>query len=82
VTDGVHLLAAIAISLAFALAGGMLFSRLGLPEIVGYLVAGIAIGPFTPGFVGDTGVALRCSSPCSSWPSACSSTRRCWSSNP
>jgi CPA2 family monovalent cation:H+ antiporter-2 len=59
VTDGVHLLAAIAISLAFALAGGMLAARIGLPEIVGYLVAGIAIGPFTPGFVGDTGIALE-----------------------
>jgi CPA2 family monovalent cation:H+ antiporter-2 len=59
VTDGVHLLAAIAISLAFALAGGMAAARLGLPEIVGYLIAGIAIGPFTPGFVGDTGIALE-----------------------
>jgi monovalent cation:H+ antiporter-2, CPA2 family len=59
VTGGVHLLAAIAISLAFALGGGMLAARIGLPEIVGYLVAGIAIGPFTPGFVGDTGIALE-----------------------
>jgi CPA2 family monovalent cation:H+ antiporter-2 len=25
-----------------------------LPTIVGYLLAGIVIGPFTPGFVGDT----------------------------
>ncbi|HSM72543.1 MAG TPA: cation:proton antiporter, partial [Anaerolineales bacterium] len=28
--------------------------RIGLPTIVGYLLAGIAIGPVTPGFVGDT----------------------------
>jgi predicted Kef-type K+ transport protein len=27
--------------------------RIGLPNIVGYMLAGIAIGPFTPGFVGD-----------------------------
>ena len=27
--------------------------RVGLPTIVGYLLAGIVIGPFTPGFVGD-----------------------------
>src|SRR6185436_1296908 len=32
---------------------GMLARKLGLPTIVGYLLAGIAIGPFTPGFVGD-----------------------------
>ena len=57
--DGVHLLAAIAISLAFALAGGMVASRVGLPEIVGYLAAGIAIGPFTPGVVGDTEMSLE-----------------------
>ena len=31
----------------------MVAVRLGLPPIVGYIVAGIAIGPFTPGFVGD-----------------------------
>jgi CPA2 family monovalent cation:H+ antiporter-2 len=32
-----------------AFAGGMIASRLGLPPIVGYLLAGIAIGPHTPG---------------------------------
>ena len=31
----------------------MIARRIGLPTIVGYLLAGIAIGPFTPGFVGD-----------------------------
>ncbi len=36
-----------------ALIGGAVAARLGLPTVVGYLVAGIAIGPFTPGFVGD-----------------------------
>jgi CPA2 family monovalent cation:H+ antiporter-2 len=38
-----------------AFAGGLIARRLGLPSIVGYLVAGMAIGPFTPGFVGDIG---------------------------
>ena len=34
-------------------AGGRLARRLGLPTIVCYLLTGMAIGPFTPGFVGD-----------------------------
>ena len=38
-----------------ALVGGTIAVRLGQPAIVGYLVAGVAIGPFTPGFVGDVG---------------------------
>jgi len=36
-----------------ALAGGAIAARLRQPTVVGYLVAGIVIGPFTPGFVGD-----------------------------
>lgn len=42
-----------AAALAAAFIGGLLARRLGLPTIVGYLAAGVAIGPFTPGFVGD-----------------------------
>lgn len=48
-----HLISNITIALFAAFLGGVLARRLGLPTIVGYLVAGIAIGPFTPGFVGD-----------------------------
>ena len=36
-----------------ALIGGAIAVRLRQPAIVGYLLAGIVIGPFTPGFVGD-----------------------------
>jgi K+:H+ antiporter len=36
-----------------ALLGGTIAVRLRQPAIVGYLLAGIVIGPFTPGFVGD-----------------------------
>lgn len=43
--------------LAAALALGLVSQRLRLSPIVGYLVAGIAIGPFTPGFVADRGIA-------------------------
>src|SRR5687767_9556617 len=32
---------------------GLLAARLRLPPIVGYLVAGIVVGPFSPGFVAD-----------------------------
>jgi CPA2 family monovalent cation:H+ antiporter-2 len=47
------LLTNIAVALVAALLGGALARWVGLPTIVGYMVAGIAIGPFTPGFVGD-----------------------------
>lgn len=40
-------------AIAIALLGGLLAHRLKQPAIVGYLLAGVAIGPFTPGFHGD-----------------------------
>jgi CPA2 family monovalent cation:H+ antiporter-2 len=43
--------------LAAALILGFLAVRLKLSPIVGYLLAGIAVGPFTPGFVADRAVA-------------------------
>lgn len=49
----VPLLINITLALIVAFIGGAIARRLGLPTIVGYLLAGIAIGPFTPGFVGD-----------------------------
>jgi CPA2 family monovalent cation:H+ antiporter-2 len=50
----VTLLINIVVALVVAFIGGVIARRIGLPTIVGYLLAGIAIGPFTPGFVGDT----------------------------
>jgi CPA2 family monovalent cation:H+ antiporter-2 len=47
------LLISVAAALGAAFLGGFAARRLGLPAIVGYLVAGMAIGPFTPGYVGD-----------------------------
>lgn len=41
------------VAVALALVGGAIAIRLGQPPIVGYLAAGVVIGPFTPGFVGD-----------------------------
>ena len=49
------LLVNIAVALGAALAGGVLARLAHVPPIVGYLLAGVAIGPFTPGFVGDVG---------------------------
>jgi len=49
----VPLLVNIGVALSAALAGGLIARRLGIPTLVGYLLAGMAIGPFTPGFVGD-----------------------------
>lgn len=48
------LLVNITLGLVAAFFGGVLARRIGLPTIVGYLLAGIVIGPFTPGLVGDT----------------------------
>jgi CPA2 family monovalent cation:H+ antiporter-2 len=53
------LLITIAMAFVMAFAFGFLATRLRLPPLVGYLVAGIAIGPFTPGFVADSGVASQ-----------------------
>lgn len=50
----------IASGLAAAMAGGFIMQRIGLPPIVGYLLAGVAVGPFTPGFVADSGIAAQC----------------------
>jgi CPA2 family monovalent cation:H+ antiporter-2 len=56
-THEVPLIATIAVSLAFAFVGGLLAVRLRLPPLVGYLLAGIIVGPFTPGFVADAKLA-------------------------
>src|SRR5688572_19913719 len=44
-------------SLAAALALGFITHRLGLSPIVGYLLAGLLVGPYTPGFVADRELA-------------------------
>ena len=47
------------ICLAFAF--GMLAQRLRLSPLFGYLVAGVVVGPFTPGFVADSAIAQQLS---------------------
>jgi CPA2 family monovalent cation:H+ antiporter-2 len=50
---GVTLITTLAAALGFALLFGFLAARLRLPPLVGYLIAGVLIGPATPGFVAD-----------------------------
>ena len=53
----VSLIATIAAGLGLALVLGFAVSRLRLPPLVGYLLAGIVVGPATPGFVADMELA-------------------------
>jgi CPA2 family monovalent cation:H+ antiporter-2 len=51
------LIATIAIGFVLAFAFGYVANRLRLPPLVGYLVAGVLVGPYTPGFVADGGLS-------------------------
>ncbi len=53
------LITTIAAALGFGLLFGMIAVRLKLPALVGYLAAGIVIGPATPGFVADVSLASQ-----------------------
>jgi CPA2 family monovalent cation:H+ antiporter-2 len=53
----ISLITTIAAALGAGLLFGYLATRLKLPALVGYLAAGIIIGPATPGFVADTALA-------------------------
>ena len=53
----VSLIATLAAGFGLALAFGFVAARLGLPALLGYLVAGVLIGPATPGFVADAAIA-------------------------
>ncbi|MCC7271113.1 MAG: Kef family K(+) transporter [Alphaproteobacteria bacterium] len=53
------LIATIVVGLGLAFVLGVLAHRLRIPPLVGYLLAGILVGPFTPGFVADQGLAVE-----------------------
>ncbi len=55
------LIVTLAGGLAFALLLGTLTRRLGLSTLVGYMLAGIVVGPNTPGFVADQSLASQLS---------------------
>jgi len=49
------LVGALALSFFF----GTIAQKLRISPLIGYLIAGVAVGPFTPGFVGDIDIALE-----------------------
>ena len=60
----------IGLVLLLAVAAGWVARRFGLPAVLGYLLVGIIVSPFTPGYVADrrqlqvladVGVVLLCS---------------------
>jgi CPA2 family monovalent cation:H+ antiporter-2 len=53
------LLTTIAAAFAAAWVLGLISQKLRLSPIVGYLLAGVVIGPYTPGFSGDVGLAQQ-----------------------
>lgn len=55
----VELISTIAAGFGLALIFGFIAARLRLPALVGYLLAGILIGPHTPGFVADLTLAAQ-----------------------
>ena len=55
----ISLITTLAAGFGLALVLGFLAAKLKLPALVGYLVAGIAIGPATPGFVADAQIASQ-----------------------
>ena len=55
----VSLISTLAAGFGLALLFGFVAARLGLPALIGYLIAGIVIGPATPGFVADAEIAAQ-----------------------
>jgi CPA2 family monovalent cation:H+ antiporter-2 len=51
------LIALLAVGFGLAFVFGAIAARLKLSPLLGYLLAGVLIGPFTPGFVADEGLA-------------------------
>lgn len=51
------LLSTFVLSLVAAFAGGLAARTIGLPPLLGYLLAGVAIGPFTPGLTANQEMA-------------------------
>jgi CPA2 family monovalent cation:H+ antiporter-2 len=55
----ISLITTIAAALGFGLLFGMIAVKVRLPALVGYLAAGVLIGPATPGFVADVALASQ-----------------------
>lgn len=57
VNHDLTLISTIAVGFAIAFVLGFIANQFRLPPLVGYLLAGVAIGPYTPGFVADSDMA-------------------------
>ncbi|HAT9721243.1 TPA: sodium:proton antiporter, partial [Legionella pneumophila subsp. pneumophila] len=55
--DALPLITTIAMGFALALILGFIAVRLKMPALVGYLLAGVTIGPFTPGLMANVEIA-------------------------
>lgn len=55
----ISLITTIAVSLGIAFLMGLIAVRLKLPALLGYLIAGMLIGPYTPGFVADLSLSSQ-----------------------
>jgi monovalent cation:H+ antiporter-2, CPA2 family len=53
------LIGTVVAGLVIAFAMGALAHRIKVSPIAGYLLAGVIVGPFTPGYVADTGLAMQ-----------------------
>jgi monovalent cation:H+ antiporter-2, CPA2 family len=59
VPHNVDLVTTIAVSFGLAMVLGFVAARFRMPPMIGYLLAGVLIGPFTPGFVADISLARQ-----------------------
>ncbi|WJV55096.1 YbaL family putative K(+) efflux transporter [Prodigiosinella aquatilis] len=57
--DTTPLISTMAVGLVLAFLLGILANRLRISPLVGYLLAGVLVGPFTPGFVADAKLAIE-----------------------
>ena len=54
-----ELIGTVAMGLSAAFVIGLISVQLRIPPIVGYLIAGVIVGPFTPGYVADASLATQ-----------------------
>jgi CPA2 family monovalent cation:H+ antiporter-2 len=59
VAHSIDLVTTLAVSFGLAMLLGFGAARLRMPPMIGYLLAGVLIGPFTPGFVADIALARQ-----------------------
>jgi monovalent cation:H+ antiporter-2, CPA2 family len=53
------LITTIVLGITLAFAFGLVVQRFKIPPLAGYLLAGVAVGPFTPGFTADQALATQ-----------------------